>query len=123
MPRAEVNYILHPDTFSRDEFSEIFTQSDVFIDRLNKDAHDAEEVSENTEQNKAVYLKSIRGEIDMLFLQLAIEQSDTPPSVVSFQNDIYDLRNKFEEVLTFEARTKLQQISPSFQLSGSTLSK
>jgi hypothetical protein len=123
MPRAEVNYILHPDTFSRDEFSEIFTQSDVFIDRLNKDAHDAEEVSENTEQNKAVYLKSIRGEIDMLFLQLAIEQSDTPPSVVSFQNDIYDLRNKFEEVLTFETRTKLHQISPSFQLSGSTLSK
>jgi hypothetical protein len=123
MPRAEVNYILHPDTFSRDEFNEIFTQSDVFIDRLNKDEFNAAEVSEDTEQNKVVYLKSLRGEIDMLFLQLAIEQSDTPPSVVSFQNDIYDLRNKFEEVLTFEARTKLQQISPSFQLSGSTLSK
>jgi hypothetical protein len=123
MPRAEVNYILHPDTFSRDEFNEIFTQSDVFIDRLNKDEFNAAEVSEDTEQNKVVYLKSLRGEIDVLFLQLAIEQSDTPPSVVSFQNDIYDLRNKFEEVLTFEARTKLQQISPSFQLSGSTLSK
>jgi len=123
MPLAEVKYMLYPDRFSRDEFTEIFTQSDAVIGRLNEEVSGTKEAIEDVEQDKITYLKSIRGEIDVLFLRLSIEKSHTPPSVVSFQNDIYDLRDTFEEALTPETKAKLQQISPSFQLSGSNLSK